>query len=252
MKTTYIFLLFFFFSFSVFAQKIMGIVTDENKNPLIGANIIWLGTTTGTITDIEGKFEVQTPNTPDHRLVISYVGFLSDTVMAHGKNNLEIALESAQLAELVVQASKNNLDEIRQTEIITLKDLRKAACCNLSESFETNASVDVSFADAVSGTKQIKMLGLDGVYTQITTENIPSVRGLAARSGLYFVPGTWISAIDVSKGVGSVVNSYESTTGQINVELQKPESSEKFFMNLYGNLFGRLEGNFHFAKKIND
>ncbi len=101
-------------------------------------------------------------------------------------------------------------------------ELRKAACCNLSESFETNPSIDASFSDAVSGTRQIELFGLSGKYAQIQTEMVPLVRGLWTAQGMSFVPGTWIESIQLTKGIGSIANGYESMTGQINVELHKP------------------------------
>ena len=128
-------------------------------------------------------------------------------------------------------------------ENISERELFKAACCNLSESFETNPSVDVNFADAVTGVKQIQMLGLDGPYTLISRENMPGIRGLGSAYGLTFIPGTWISSIQVTKGVGSVVNGYESIAGQINTELKKPDEGEEFFFNLFANQAGRTEVN---------
>ena len=96
------------------------------------------------------------------------------------------------------------------------------------------------------------MLGLDGRYVQINRENIPNVRGLSGRYGLSYVPGTWVQSIDVGKGAGTVVNGYESMTGQINVELKKPENSEKIYLNAYVNSFGRVELNVNTAWDIND
>ena len=110
----------------------------------------------------------------------------------------------------------------------------KAACCNLSESFETNPSIDVNFSDAISGTKQIKMLGLSSPYILITTENVPSVRGAAQAYGLSFIPGTWVESIQLTKGAGSVTNGFESIVGQINAELVKPLTDNKLFVNAYG------------------
>lgn len=139
------------------------------------------------------------------------------------------------------------------TEILGKKELLKAACCNISESFSTNASVDVAFTDAVSGAKKIQMLGLDGVYTQVLSENMPMLRGLSAAYGLNYIPGTWIENIMVTKGTGSVVNGYESISGQINLEFLKPEEQKKrFFLNVYGNHKGRAEANIHFAPKLNE
>jgi len=138
------------------------------------------------------------------------------------------------------------------TSIITSKELLKAACCNLAESFETNPSIDVNFSDALTGTKQIKMLGLASPYLMITEENVPSVRGASQAYGLSFTPGTWVESIQVTKGAGSVVNGYESISGQINTELIKPVSDIPFFLNAYGSTDSRFELNTHFNAKISD
>jgi len=138
------------------------------------------------------------------------------------------------------------------TSIITSKELLKAACCNLAESFETNPSIDVNFSDALTGTKQIKMLGLASPYLMITEENVPSVRGASQAYGLSFTPGTWVESIQVTKGAGSVVNGYESISGQINTELIKPISDIPFFLNAYGSTDSRFELNTHFNAKISE
>jgi outer membrane receptor for ferrienterochelin and colicins len=138
------------------------------------------------------------------------------------------------------------------TSVITSKELLKAACCNLAESFETNPSIDVNFSDALTGTKQIKMLGLTSPYLMITEENIPSVRGASQAYGLSFTPGTWIESVQITKGAGSVVNGYESISGQINTELLKPLGDVPFFLNLYGSTDSRFELNTHFNKKLSD
>jgi outer membrane receptor for ferrienterochelin and colicin len=138
------------------------------------------------------------------------------------------------------------------TTLVTSKELLKAACCNLAESFETNPSIDVNFSDALTGTKQIKMLGLTSPYLMIAEENIPSVRGASQAYGLSFTPGTWIESIQITKGAGSVVNGYESISGQINTELIKPIGNMPFFLNAYGSTDSRFELNTHFNAKISD
>jgi len=138
------------------------------------------------------------------------------------------------------------------TTVITSKELLKAACCNLAESFETNPSIDVNFSDALTGTKQIKMLGLTSPYLMITEENIPSVRGASQAYGLSFTPGTWIESVQITKGAGSVINGYESISGQINTELIKPINDIPFFLNAYGSTDSRFELNTHFNKKLSD
>jgi len=135
---------------------------------------------------------------------------------------------------------------------VTNDELLKAACCNLSESFETNPSIDVNFADALTGTRQIKMLGLTSPYILIATENIPAVRGASQAQGLSFIPGTWVESIQITKGAGSVVNGFESITGQINAELVKPTKDHNFFLNLYGASSQRYELNAHFNTQVSE
>jgi outer membrane receptor for ferrienterochelin and colicins len=158
------------------------------------------------------------------------------------------------LQAVKVQATKDKLQKsllkTANITVITSKELLKAACCNLAESFETNPSIDVSFSDALTGTKQIKMLGLTSPYLMITEENIPSVRGASQIYGLSFTPGTWVESIQITKGAGSVVNGYESISGQINTELIKPLNDIPFFLNVYGSTDSRYEVNTHANHKF--
>jgi len=238
-----------------FAQAhIMGKVVDESGNTLIGANVVVENTTQGATTGLDGKFHLDLTTKLPVKLKITYIGFQPKSVDVKDETFLNITLsESAELKEVTVEAkvSTTELSMVNplQVQKISSKELQKAACCNLSESFETNATVDVTFSDAVSGAKQIQMLGLDGIYTQITQENVPLIRGLSSSYGLTFVPGTWIESIQVIKGAGSVINGFESFVGQINLEYFKPENADKIYWNFYTNTESKFENNLQFAKK---
>ena len=137
-------------------------------------------------------------------------------------------------------------------DIISATELKRAACCNLGESFTTNPSVDVNYTDAATGARQIRLLGLSGSYVQMLTENIPNFRGAAAPYGLGYIPGPWMQSIQVSKGASSVKNGYESITGQINVEMKKPQLDPSVSVNAYYDMMNKLElnadGNMHFGE----
>jgi copper chaperone CopZ len=234
-----------------FPNEVTGFVFESGENgeqiPLMGANVYWLDSGSGTITGEDGSFSIPLEKS-EHFLVVSFVGFGADTLHIHEASSVEVAFDrSVRLEEVSVthRVKPTTISFTSAYNIRTIheKELTKAACCNLSESFETNPSVDASFTDAVTGTRKIEMLGLAGPYVQITRENMPDVRGLSALSGLTFIPGTWIEGMQLNTGSGSVVNGYESITGQINVELRKPETSDPFFLNLYGNADGAMEGN---------
>lgn len=153
----------------------------------------------------------------------------------------------------VVQRKKGKIKsrtEAFDTEKLNSEELCRAACCNLSEAFETNASVDVAYSDAATGAKQIRLLGLSGTYVQLIQENTPAVRGLAQTFGLEYIPGPWMQSIQVSKGTSSVVNGYEATSGQINVELLKPQTQNPLAVNLMVNSELMAEANIMGGWKI--
>ncbi|MFO7614852.1 MAG: TonB-dependent receptor [Bacteroidales bacterium] len=241
------------------AQSIKGFVYElsasQEKTPLPGANVFWEGTSHGTATDKNGAFSLETVGSINHYLVVSYVGYINDTLHAHPGESIEVILRNNKtLAEVEVLERAPGAHISRNdpilTQQITMGELKRAACCNLSESFETNASVDVNYSDAITGAKQIKLLGLAGKYSQMQTENIPNLRGLASSYGLSYIPGSWMESIQVSKGTSSVKNGYESVTGQINVEYKKPENQEMLFLNLYVNQIGRVEGNVNSSIRV--
>lgn len=259
-----IFLSLLFLSTTSFSQEsIHGFVKGKDENgkiiPLLGANIIWLGTTIGTTSDAEGNFRIKTSK-ESNLLVASYIGYKSDTIKVNEEQAVNFILQPSgtEIQEVKIEGTRSSLVidyfGVQNSETITTKELYKAACCNLSESFETNPTVDVSFTDAITGAKQIEMLGLAGVYTQTTAENLPYLRGLISSAGLTFIPGTWINAINVSKGVGSVVNGFESITGQIDVDFKKSTAVDEkpVFINLFADYDRRFEGNLNYKFDVNE
>lgn len=220
----------------------------EEKFSLPAVNVYWAGSQIGTTTNADGKFELYKPD-KYNKLVISFVGFMPDTLFLDKPvSNLEVILKpGSDLDEIriVHRAPGTIIDRLDpiQTEKITYAELCKAACCNLSESFNTNASVDAYYSNAVTGARQIRLLGLDGTYVQLLTENIPNMRGIATSYGLTYIPGPWMEGIMVSKGTSSVKNGYESIAGQINVEYLKPNVADRLLLNLFGSSAGRSEAN---------
>jgi outer membrane cobalamin receptor/copper chaperone CopZ len=239
-------------------KLVQGLVMEEASSgkfkPLSNASVYWLGTNKGVVSDSLGIFKIKL-DTIHSRLVVSYTGLQPDTISVTDVNELKIILASKnQLKEVTVKSRQrftyaSPISTIR-TQVMTGGELLKAACCNLSESFETNPSVDVSYNDAVTGSKQIQLLGLSGNYTQLTVENLPGPRGLATPLGLNSIAGPWIESIQLTKGVGSVANGFESIAGQINVELKKPESAEKILANIYVNDLGKTDLNLNLSQKL--
>jgi len=245
----------------IYSQQVSGAVFElvsGESNPLVGANVVQLNSLNGTTTDVRGHFNLKLKKKFSKRLVVSYVSYQSDTINLEetGFERVHITLNNLQNLDEVEVVSRKKGSHLSRTETrgitsINEGELQKAACCNLSESFENSASVDVSYADAVTGAKQIQLLGLAGLYTQMLTENIPNLRGLAVPYRLGYVPGSWMHSIQVSKGTSSVINGYEAMAGQINIEYKKPDDGEKMFLNIYGNHMGKIEGNLNARFELN-
>ena len=245
------------FAESVPGKKVKGRVYDENKQPIIGANVYWEGTQVGTTSDMDGNFELERKSN-NKNLVVSYIGYTTEVTPVNDNNQeLEIFLKGeVALQEVVVSERKqgtiNSRFSVLQTQKITYDEICRAACCNLASSFETNPSVDVSYADAATGARQIKLLGLAGTYVQMLTENYPNFRGAASLYGLDYVPGAWMESIQVSKGTSSVKNGYEALAGQINVEFKKPRTADIVSANVFASDAGRYEGNADASWLVND
>jgi hypothetical protein len=260
MKTLYLVLLGLMSAFHSFSQvkgRVLEVNQKKDTTAIPGVILFWENTSVSSVSNENGIFILKAvPGT--NRLVIRATGYDADTILVKDTTKfITLVLKSGinlNEVDVVYETTGTELSYMNPIKVETLNErsLMKAACCNLSESFETNPSVDVNFADAVTGTKQIQMLGLSGQYAQITKENMPYLRGLANGYGLSFIPGTWIQSIQLSKGAGSVVNGYESLTGQINTELQNPETSDRLNFNTYVNENGRNEYNLNVKHRFND
>ena len=241
----------------IISAQIKGRVIDKKGESIPGANVFWLNTAVGSVTNNSGEFVINKVDN-SKKLIVSYVAYNPDTIVVDSTITfLEVTLnDRVQLNEVSVVAKnpgtlKSHIS-ILQTEKISAAELTKAACCNLSESFETNPSVDVSYSDAATGAKQIKLLGLSGTYVQMLTENIPNLRGISSVYGLGFIPGPWMESIQVSKGTSSVINGYEAITGQINVEYKKPTTNEIASFNMFLSDAGRIEANVTASAKLSE
>ena len=223
---------------SISAQNITGRVLDAAGNPLPGASVYWADTNVGEAADMNGNFRIHRVKGYD-KLVGSFLGYTDDTITTDKTTTEAIfnLIEGVAVESVVVEGNlRGNYishEGILKNENISFAGLCKMACCNLAESFENSASVTVGYSDAISGARQIKMLGLAGTYTQILDENRAIMRGLSAPYGLGYTPGMWLNSIQVSKGISSVTAGHEAVTGQINLEHRKPTDEERFFLNLY-------------------
>lgn len=250
----YIFIVGLLFPFAVSGQTILGKVSNDKKEALIGASVYWLNTNIGVTTGNKGAFEISAKNILDRKLVARYVGHIADTIEILNQPFIEFRLqETSALSEVIVQGKREGvmISDFRpiKTEQITQTELRKAACCDLAGCFETQTTVQPQTTNVVTNAKELRMLGLSGVYNQILIDGFPMIQGLTYTYGISSIPGTLVDNIYVSKGANSVLQGFESISGQINVETKDPDKTDRLLLNAYMNNFMEKHFNVNYAFK---
>lgn len=250
----YIFVFGLLFPLAITAQNILGTVTNNKKEPLIGASVYWLGTNIGVSTGNKGEFEISAKDISIKKLVAGYVGYSPDTIEIVNQTFVEFRLlETKTLNEAVVQGQRegviiSDFNPIK-TEQITQTELGKAACCDLAGCFETQTTVQPQTTNVITNSKELRILGLSGVYNQVLIDGFPMIQGLSYTYGISSIPGTLVDNIYVSKGANSVLQGYESISGQINVETKEPNKTERLLLNAYINNFMERHFNANYAFK---
>lgn len=257
-KIFYLFLILIFSGAESFSQNLTGTVNGENENkkePLDGAVVKWINTTKGTATDEKGKFELSAEDVTDRRIIVSNIGYKKDTLNVSGVSFIEVILiPDASTKTIVVEDEQSSTfisDDAAKTEVITSQELVKDACCDLSGCFGKNSSVEVAVTDIITDSKELKILGLEGVYTQILIDNMPMMNGLNVKYGVSSIPGTMIDRITISKGSNSVINGYESISGIMNVILKNYDDSEGFLFNGFVNSMLEKQVNMNMTNELN-
>lgn len=234
------------------AQTISGKVTNDNDEPLFGVNVYWQGTTTVVSTNEDGSFEISSKNIHNKKLIASFVGHLADTLDAAGKNSVNFKLRTKKsLDEVVVTGQRNGvmISDLKplKVEQITPTELKKSACCDLAGCFETQNTVQPQTTNIITNSKELRILGLSGVYNQILIDGLPLIQGSTYTYGISSIPGSMVDNIHISKGANSVLQGFESISGQINVETKEPDHADKLFLNAYINSYSEKHFNAQYA-----
>jgi outer membrane receptor for ferrienterochelin and colicins len=245
---------------TISAQDIQVKIADaKTKEILIGASVYWQQDNVDAITDLDGIVKLPKAKKLPQYLIASYVGYTSDSILVTlFKDNYILELETENELNNVNVVGKKLSNYISSLSTIKVEKLsndefKKAACCNLSEAFQTNGSVDVTYQDAASGAKEIKLLGLRGIYIQNLIGAVPSIRGVGAIFGIDNIPSPWVQSISISKGMPSVKSGNEGITGSLNVDFKNIENDKhKLYFDMFVNNFARIEHNLVLHHRINE
>lgn len=240
---------------SSYAQQLQGTVVNVQDEPLAGASVVLQGTSTGVVTNEFGRFLLNPGNSTKKVLIISFTGYQTDTIPVTDEPFVRVVLRLAAGSNNVLvqgykRASYISSDPIK-TEVISTLELKKAACCDLAGCFETQSTVQPQTTNIVTNSKELRILGLSGIYNQVLIDGLPQIQALSYTYGISAIPGPMVENIFVSKGANSVLQGFESISGQINVMTKEPDKTDKLFLNAYINSFSEkhLNATFAFKKK---
>lgn len=251
MKTV-LFAIFLFLAAASTAQTIEGRVTNHKKEALAGASVVWAGTSVGTVAGSDGHFAIERPDTSYRLLVALFVGYSPDTIQVTDQQFITFTLnEVTNLDEVTISGEKPGViisnNHAIKTEQITQTELAKSSCCDLAGCFETQTTVQPQTTNVLTNAKELRILGLSGVYNQVLIDGFPMIQGLSYTYGISGIPGTLVDNIYVAKGANSVLQGYESISGQINVETIKPDEADRLLLNAYINSFAEKHVNAHYS-----
>ena len=243
----------FFCFFWAGAQVLPGQIADEQDNPLRGAWVVWPGSNQKIQTNEKGEFSIPKRDSSEVYLVAGCRGFQTDTfeIKGHEFAYIQLSLLARETAEVHIvrkkQGSFIDAGQTIKTEVITQKELTKAACCDMAGCFETQGTVQPQTTNVLTNAKELRILGLSGVYNQILMDGLPFVQGLTYTYGISSVPASIIDKIFVAKGANSVLQGFEGISGQINVVTRDPSVEPRWYANAYTNNFGEKHINANYT-----
>lgn len=223
------------------AQRLVkGNVYDvQGGLPVAFASVVAQGTTIGTQTDEQGRFELSLPETTK-ALVISYVGFATDTLQLQpGKNSYRINLQSTgrRMDEVVVTGTMkevSRMDSPIPVEIFTPQFFKKNPTPSLFDALDIVNGVKPQINCNVCNTGDIHINGMEGPYTMILIDGMPIVSGLATVYGLSGIPNSLVERLEVVKGPASSLYGSEAMGGVINVITKKAERAPLLSVDVMG------------------
>ena len=208
-----------------------------SEEPLPGANVVIKGTSTGTTTDREGRFQLKVPS-DDATLVFSFIGFSSKEVVLDGRDNLVVYLERGvdRLDELIVDARRHRrasaLNEQyrsdRITNVVSAEQIQDFADTNIAEALQRIPGVVMSGSNDEGIVASMRGLSSDFTAVTINGQRVPSMTTSGRGTAVGIINAEAIESIEVSKTVTPDMDA-ESTGGSINLRTRRLPIDQRIF-----------------------
>lgn len=229
------------FNLSVYAQQIIGYVHDADGTPVENATVRLEGSTNGTKTAPDGKFELPLP-TAKAKLSIRAIGYLSiqETIEKSSYQSgtiFTLAKDNRNLDEVVVSGTLKAVSKLESpipVEVYSAKFFRTNPAPTIFESLQNINGVRPQINCSICNTGDIHINGLEGPYTMVLIDGMPIVSGLSTVYGLNGIPQALIERVEIVKGPASTLYGSEAVGGLINVITKAPSNAPKFSLEAFG------------------
>jgi outer membrane receptor for ferrienterochelin and colicins len=212
---------------------IRGTVIDWEKNPVNKAFVLIPELSQSAETDEAGKFEIrQVPPGTYHLEVYAqgYLDYRSDPfALQQNKLNYQVVLIKKLTREIVVTATRTPklYDETPvKTEVITREEIEKKEATNLAETLCQTTGVRIENNCQNCNFTQVRINGMEGIYTQILIDSSPVVSAMTGVYGLEQIPASMLNSIEIVKGGGSSLYGGNAVAGVINVLTREPQENK--------------------------
>ncbi|CAG5081111.1 TonB-dependent receptor [Parvicella tangerina] len=245
---------------SSLGQTIYGTVTDKNGKPLEFVNIYEKVDGIGTTTDELGKYKIENLPTGEHKLIVSFVGYIpfEESFYLSNGNSLKVDVvleeDTQSLDEFVVSGTMKPISKTESAvpvEVYNTEFFKANPTPSLFESMENVNGVRPQNNCNVCNTGDIHINGLEGSYTMVLIDGMPLVSGLSTVYGLTGIPQSLIERVEVVKGPASTLYGSEAIGGLINVITKTPVNAPIFSADVFSSSWGEVNTDlgFRFGKK---
>jgi outer membrane receptor for ferrienterochelin and colicins len=215
-------------------RVVLRITNEETRQPIVGASVMIKGSNRGAVSDSAGVGVLTGIGPGNYVFGVSCVGYGSKEVKAtvplSGAGDLAVALEpdGQMLGDVVVSSSRINgriKDLPTRVEVLGTEDMEEETSMhpsNVAMLLSEASGIQTQQTSASSGNVQIRILGLDGKYTQLLKDGFPMYSGFSNGLSVMQIPPLDLAQVELIKGSSSSLYGGDAIAGIINFVSKKP------------------------------